>query len=78
MSESILMKKELVALVLAEIRNQSGCAGVQDIVIVETTNPRSASNWEICIIAADSGDPSTVQRAGAEVQQRFQLLYRLP
>ncbi|MGB8402318.1 hypothetical protein [Bradyrhizobium sp.] len=78
MSESTLTKKELAALVLAEIRNHGGCEGVHDVVIVETKNPRSVSNWEICIIAADSGDPSTVQRAGAEVQQRLQPLYRLP
>jgi hypothetical protein len=78
MPVSILTKKELAALVLAEIRSHSGCEGVHDVVVVETTNPRSVSNWEICIIAADSGDPSTVQRAGADVQRRLQPLHRLP
>jgi hypothetical protein len=77
MSEFILTKQELAALVLAEIRKRRDCAGVDEIVIVETINPRSVSNWEICLIAASSGDPSTVQRAGAEVQQLLQPLYRL-
>lgn len=77
MSEFILTNQKLATLVLAEIRKRRDCEGVDEIVIVETINPRSASNWEICIIVASSGDPSTVQRAGAEVQQLLQPLYRL-
>jgi hypothetical protein len=77
MSLSILTKPELAALFLAEIRKHHDCAGVDDVVIVETTNPRSAFNWEVCLIAASSGDPSDVQRAVKEVQQRFQPLYRV-
>jgi hypothetical protein len=76
MSE-LLTKHALAALVLAEIRKRPDCGGVDEVVIVDTLNPRSVSNWEICIIAASSGDPSTVQRAGAEVQQLLYPLYRL-
>ena len=78
MAEFVLMsKRELTDLVLAEVRARSDCLGVNDVVIVETKNPRSVYNWEICIIAAGSGDPTAVQRAGAEVQRALQPLYRL-
>ena len=77
MSEFILTKHELATLVLAEIRKRRGCEGVDEVVIMETINPRSVSNWEICVIVASSGDPLVVQRAGAEVQRQLQPLYRL-
>ena len=75
MSKFILTKKELAALVLAEIRKRHDCEGVDEVVIVETINPRSASNWEICLIAASSGAPLAVQSAGTEVQRLLQPLY---
>ncbi len=77
MSSSILPKSELVALVLAEIRKCEGCEGVDSVVIQETRHPWSAANWEICIIAASSGDPAVVQRASAAVQKSLQLQYHL-
>jgi hypothetical protein len=76
-SKVILPKSELTDLVLAEIREREGCAGVDGIVILENINPRSAANWEISIIAASSGDPAHVQRMAFEVQCHLQPLYRL-
>ena len=77
MSKVILPKSELTDLVLAEIRQREGCAGVDGIVILENINPRSAANWEISIVAASSGDPAHVQRMAFEVQCHLQPLYRL-
>ncbi|MFO1109709.1 MAG: hypothetical protein U1E61_11040 [Bradyrhizobium sp.] len=77
MSKLIVTKTELAALVLAEIRKLDGCESVDEVVIVETLNPRSVSNWEICLIAASGGAPSAVQLAGTEVQRMLQPLYSL-
>jgi len=77
MSKSILSKSELTAVVLAEIRQHKGCDGVDTIVIQENSHPRLLANWEISIVAASSGDPSTVQRAAAAVQKGLQLRYKL-
>ena len=78
MSNSVLPKNELIAVVLAEIRKREGCAGVDGIVILENTNPRSPANWEISIVAASSGDPAHVQQMAFEVQRLLQPQYRLP
>ncbi len=77
MSTVILPKSELIARVLAEIRQHAGCEGVDSVVIQETRNLRSAANWEISIIVGNSGDPAVVQRAGAAVQKSLQLQYQL-
>jgi hypothetical protein len=77
MSTSILSKSELIALVLAEIRKREGCEGVDSIVIQENMHPRSAANWEISIIAANSGDPAIVQQAVVAVQKHLQLRFQL-
>jgi hypothetical protein len=65
----------LAKLVLAEIRKNQGCEGVEDVVIVETANPHSTSNWVICMVVAGSGDPSQVQRATAGVQRLLGPLF---
>jgi hypothetical protein len=77
MSKSILSKSELTAVVLAEIRQHKGCDGVDSIVIQENSPTRFLANWEISIVAASSGDPSTVQRAVAAVQKNLQIRYQL-
>jgi len=77
MSKSILSKSELTAVVLAEIRQHKGCDGVDSVVIQENSNARSVANWEISIVAASSGDPTTVQHAAATVQKNLQLRYQL-
>ena len=74
---SILPKSELIAIVLAEIRNREGCDSVNSIAIQENRHPRSMANWVISIIAASSGDPAVVQRAAAAVQKSLQARYRL-
>lgn len=74
---SILLRSELIALVLAEIRKCEGCQGVDSIAIQEIRLPRSVANWEISIIAASSGDPSAVQQAAAAVQKKLQIRYQL-
>jgi hypothetical protein len=75
MSQLVLSKKELGRLVLAEIQKSADCEGVEDVVIVEAANPRSASNWEICMVVASSGDPSLVQRETMAVQRLLEPLY---
>jgi|SRR5215472_1542152 len=77
MSISLLSKTELAALVLAEIRKHEGCEGVDSVAILETTRLHSLANWEICIIAASSGEPSVVQRAASAVEKSLQLRYQL-
>ena len=77
MSKSILPKSELIDLVLAEIRQHKGCDGVDSVVIQENAHARSVANWEISIVAASSGDPTTVQRAAAAVQKNLQFRYQL-
>jgi hypothetical protein len=76
MTKLILQKGELTSFVLAEIRKQEGCEGVDAVVILETRSPRSIGNWEIAIVAA-SGNPPAVQRAAAVVQRRLRMKYRL-
>ena len=76
MTKLILPKDELTSFVLAEIRRQEGCEGVDAVVILETRSPQSIGNWEIAIVAA-SGNPPAVQRAAAVVQKRLQTKYRL-
>src|SRR5260370_26848594 len=77
MSNSFLSKSELIDLVLAEIRQHKGCDGVDSIVIQENSHARSVANWEISIVAASSGDPTTVQRVAAAVQKNLQFRYQL-
>jgi hypothetical protein len=77
MSKSILSKSELTAVVLAEIRQHKGCDGIDSIVIQENSHARAQANWEISIVAASSGDPSSVQRAAAAVQKALQIRYQL-
>ena len=77
MTTLILSKSELSDLVLAEIRQHKGCDGVDSIVIQENSHARSVANWEISIVAASSGDPTTVQHAAATVQKNLQLRYQL-
>jgi hypothetical protein len=77
MTTLILPKSELTALVLAEIRQHKGCDGVDSVVIQENLPSRSGAHWEISIIAASSGDPTTVQRAAAAVQKDLQVRYQL-
>ena len=76
MSKVILPKDELIALVLAEIRKHDGCEGVDAVVILETTTPLSAIDWEIAIVVGSS-NPVAIQRALAKVQQHLQEKYRL-
>jgi BioD-like phosphotransacetylase family protein len=75
MSRIVLSKKELAKLVLAEVRKNQGCEGVAEVVIVGTANPRSASNWEICMVVASSGDPSQVQLATVAAQRLLSPVY---
>jgi hypothetical protein len=77
MTTLILPKSELIDLVLAEIRQHKGCDGVDSVVIQENSHARSGGNWEISIVAASSGDPTTVQRAAAAVQKNLQFRYQL-
>jgi hypothetical protein len=77
MPTSILHRSELIALILAEIRKCEGCEGVDSVVIQENIHARSVANWEISIVVASSGDPATVQRAAAAVQQGLQARYQL-
>jgi hypothetical protein len=78
MSRLVLTKSELAKLVLAAIRKNQGCEGVEEVVIVETANPRSSSNWEICMVVVGSGDPSQVRRATMAVQRLLEPLYSVP
>ena len=77
MTTMILSKSELTAVVLAEIRQHKGCDGVDSVVIQENSQARSVANWEISIVAASSGDPSTVQRTVATVQKALQSRYQI-
>ena len=77
MPQQALSKSELLALILAEIRECEGCEGVDSIVLQETRHPLRTANWEISIIAASSGDPAVVQRTVAVIQERLQSRYRL-
>jgi hypothetical protein len=77
MTTLILPKSELTALILAEVRQHKGCDGVDAVVIQENLRARSGANWEISIIAASSGDPTTVQQAAAAVQRNLQFRYQL-
>ena len=73
-----LSKRELIEIVLREIRKHPGCEGVSSVVILERARyAPSAANWEISIVVAESGDPAAVHRATAEVQALLEADHRL-
>jgi hypothetical protein len=76
MSKVILQKEELAALVLSEMRTYGGCDSVASVVILETTDPRAAANWEIGIVI-DNGNPEAAQKAATMVQERLRKSYQL-
>ena len=76
MSKVILQKEELALLVLSEMRKYGGCDTVASVVILETTDPRAAANWEIGIVI-DNGNPEAAQKAATMVQERLRKSYQL-
>ena len=76
MPKVTLPKEELTALVLTEMRKHDGCEGVASVVILETRNTLSVSNWEIAIVV-DNGNPKAAQKAAVMVQQRLRENYQL-
>ena len=76
MSKIILQKDELTALVLTEVRKHYGCEGVDAVIVLETRNPLSVTNWEIGIVVARE-NPTAVKRTVTLVQQRLQMKYSL-
>ena len=74
----ILSKRELIDVVLREIRKHEGCEGVSSVVILEKArHSPSAANWEISIVVAESGDPAAVHLATAKVQALLEADHRL-
>ncbi len=74
----ILSKRELIDVVLREIRKHDGCEGVSSVVILEKArHAPSAANWEISVVVAESGDPAAVHRATARVQALLEADHRL-
>jgi hypothetical protein len=74
----ILPKRELVDVVLREIRKHEGCEGVSSVVILEKARHLpSATNWEISIVVAEHGDPAAVHTATVKVQALLEADHRL-
>jgi len=76
MSKIILQKDELTSLILTEVRKHYGCEGVDAVIVLETKNPLSVTNWEIGIVVARE-NPAAVKRTVTLVQQRLQMKYSL-
>jgi hypothetical protein len=74
----MLSRRELIDVVLREIRKHPGCEGVSSVVILEKArHAPSAANWEISVVVAESGDPAAVHRATAKVQALLEADHRL-
>jgi hypothetical protein len=72
----LLLRDDLCATALSEIREQPGCSGVKEIDIQELSGDALESNWRAVVV--DSGQVHDADRAVINVQgglrRRFDLL----
>ena len=77
MAKTLLSIQDLRWRVLAEMRKQPGCSGVQGIAINRVSGQHAENNWSLCVVSAGAADANTAARAALYVQHALRRNYDL-
>jgi hypothetical protein len=77
MAKTPMLRSDLQARALAEIRQQPGCSSVHEIAVNSVADERAENNWSLCVVSAGAADANTAARAALCVQHALRRDYNL-